>query len=823
MLTMLPAPRRAISPPSSWQHRKVPVTFTRSESSHSASGKFSKRSTSPAASGLSTFSLSAALLTSTSMPPQRSSTASRSAWTDSGRVMSAAQAKGVAGAPAVTAAAATGASSRATASQAAASRSVTTTRAPAAASARQWRRPSKPAAPVTTATRPAREKAAIALAPSARVPSIAVPGSIAPATAPSAPAPAFAITGSIAPAPSARVPSIALLGPRRHARLEVEAGGAPEDRLDRLAAQPAAHVAGGNRVAQHRQRLAPGAERVLDVGVGVRERQVVEAAPQHAAADQLLLRQRLHLQRVARLGVEGDHGAAAVADAARVVEPELGGQGVVAGLHLVALALELLGNAMGAQLADGRLGGGQRQRLAAEGGEEEHPLVELRHDVAAAGHHRQRHAVGDRLRETGEVGTHRETLLRAAQRQAETGPHLVEDQQRPDLVADPPQLGEEAVARLLEGHRLEDDAGGLVVDRVHDRRQVVVAEGGGQLRHRPRDAGVAVGDPDVPVVPAVVAAAEHAIAAGEGARRPHRRGGRVAAGLAVAHRLGPRHQLAHQLGDLDFQRMHQREGDAVRELLPDGGVDRLVGVAERQRPDAHLEVDVLVAVDVPDVAALAARQILRGDAAHVLAGPLGEGLGAGRDQSLGAGVPGVRSGNVGERVAVTERFGHRHPLPAGWERPPGWSTRVWSRIDSAPSSPMAPNTLPAMAGPVKPSCASTSGSRAGLNQCSPSDIDCRRQDTPWRTITSATIEYKPPVWKWYYTATSKRERRAAASTAASSTGFKLRMLSTAAGTPHSSSTRRAATTSRSRKPEGSSVTPPPAPGAPSSARPPSHR
>src|ERR1700687_3918442 len=408
MLTMLPAPRRAISPPSSWQHRKVPVTLTRSESSHSASGKFSKRSTSPAASGLSTFSLSAALLTSTSMPPQRSSTASRSAWTDSGRVMSAAQAKGVAVAPAVTAAATTGASSRAAASQAAASRSVTTTRAPAAASARQWRRPSRPAAPVTTATRPARENAAIAPAPTAPAPSIAVPGTIAPS----------------ARVPSARVPSIALLGPRRHARLEVEAGGAPEDRLDRLAAQPAAHVAGGHRVAQHRQRLAPGAERVLDVGVGVRERQVVEAAPQHAAADQLLLRQRLHLQRIARLGVEGDHRAAAVADAAGVVEPELGGQGVVAGFELVALALELLGHAMGAQLADGRLGGGQRQRLAAEGGEEEHPLVELRHDVAATGHHRQRHAVGDRLREAGEVGAHRETLLRAAQRQAGPGPHL---------------------------------------------------------------------------------------------------------------------------------------------------------------------------------------------------------------------------------------------------------------------------------------------------------------------------------------------------------------------------------------------------------------
>ena len=83
------------------------------------------------------------------------------------------------------------------------------------------------------------------------------------------------------------------------------------------------------------------------------------------------------------------------------------------------------------------------------------------------------------------------------------------------------------------------------------------------------------------------------------ARAPRTRGrGGVAPRLGEADAVGARDHRADQLGHLHLERVHQREGDPASELVPDGLVDGGVGVAERQRPDPHGPVDVLVAVDV---------------------------------------------------------------------------------------------------------------------------------------------------------------------------------------------------------------------------------
>ena len=65
----------------------------------------------------------------------------------------------------------------------------------------------------------------------------------------------------------------------------------------------------------------------------------------------------------------------------------------------------------------------------------------------------------------------------------------------------------------------------------------------------------------------------------------------------------------HQLARADLVLAGQAEADAQPHPLVDGVVDARVAVAQDGRPVAHAEVDVLVVVDVPDPAALAARDV----------------------------------------------------------------------------------------------------------------------------------------------------------------------------------------------------------------------
>src|SRR5262249_52347575 len=74
-----------------------------------------------------------------------------------------------------------------------------------------------------------------------------------------------------------------------------------------------------------------------------------------------------------------------------------------------------------------------------------------------------------------------------------------------------------------------------------------------------------------------------------------------------------------------------RERDAVLELPADRVVDYRIAVAEDERPDPHAPVGVSVAVGVPDLRPLPTNEVLRSNAANVLARSLGQRLRAGRD------------------------------------------------------------------------------------------------------------------------------------------------------------------------------------------------
>src|SRR5207247_1488993 len=64
-------------------------------------------------------------------------------------------------------------------------------------------------------------------------------------------------------------------------------------------------------------------------------------------------------------------------------------------------------------------------------------------------------------------------------------------------------------------------------------------------------------------------------------------------------------QLLDQLHRPDLVLAREGEADTLAHLLVDVVVDALVAMAEDDRPIPHPQVDVLVAIDVPDSAALA--------------------------------------------------------------------------------------------------------------------------------------------------------------------------------------------------------------------------
>ncbi len=250
---------------------------------------------------------------------------------------------------------------------------------------------------------------------------------------------------------------------------------------------------------------------------------------------------------------------------------------------------------------------------------------EVGHHVGAAAEGRRREAAAHDLAEGQQVG--RPALVRGLQavparlRHAEAGHHLVGDEQRAVLPAEPGQAAVEAGQRRDDAHvagrGLGDHAGDLagvgpegrldggeVVVRQHDgvaglgagdARGVRQAEGG--------EAGTGGGQQRVHV--AVVAAGElHDLGpAGEAPGQPDRRHGGLGAGGDQADLLDRGDPGDDLLGQLDLALPGRAEGGAAGDRFPYRVQDGGVRVAEDHRTPRADQVDVLAAVGVGQVGA----------------------------------------------------------------------------------------------------------------------------------------------------------------------------------------------------------------------------
>jgi hypothetical protein len=184
------------------------------------------------------------------------------------------------------------------------------------------------------------------------------------------------------------------------------------------------------------------------------------------------------------------------------------------------------------------------------------------------------------------------------------------------------QEPEETLARRdhphVRRHRLRQQRRGLVLgERPGDRVPVVPGHDDGAGRLRRGDAGgrrdaqgrhprAALGEQPVGV--AVVGAREldHHLAAGRGAGQADGAHRRLGSGAGHPDHLDRGEARGDLLSQLDLA----RRGGPVAGAAPGGRLDRLdhvrVGVAEDQRPPGADPVHVAVAVDVDEMAALAA-------------------------------------------------------------------------------------------------------------------------------------------------------------------------------------------------------------------------
>ena len=86
----------------------------------------------------------------------------------------------------------------------------------------------------------------------------------------------------------------------------------------------------------------------------------------------------------------------------------------------------------------------------------------------------------------------------------------------------------------------------------------------------------------------------------ERASRPEGHHRRLGATGHEAHLLDARHEPRDRLGELDLERRRDREARAVPHRLATASIEPLGRMAEEVRPEAHDQVDVLVAVDVDE-------------------------------------------------------------------------------------------------------------------------------------------------------------------------------------------------------------------------------
>ena len=264
-------------------------------------------------------------------------------------------------------------------------------------------------------------------------------------------------------------------------------------------------------------------------------------------------------------------------------------------------------------------------RLRGAGGN----LLDHPHHLGAAAEGADRHSATDALGQADHVRLDPEVLGGAAIGDHHPGLHLVEDEDCAVVGGQLAQPLQEAGLRWhhpdVELHRLDDDRGDLTAVAFQDGGHQIglVERRDDRLRQaaggHPGGGGHAVGGVDRAhrltvgldadqqlVVVAVVAALEldDLGAPGEATRHPQGVHGGLGPGVAEAHGIDPEAalQLLRQ-GDSVLGR--EGEAGAIRHPALQGlGQDRM-GVAGGKHPEGHVEVDVLVAIGIPDARAAA--------------------------------------------------------------------------------------------------------------------------------------------------------------------------------------------------------------------------
>ena len=205
---------------------------------------------------------------------------------------------------------------------------------------------------------------------------------------------------------------------------------------------------------------------------------------------------------------------------------------------------------------------------------------------------------------------------------AEAGDDLVEHQRGALVLGDGAQLLQEVLGpqrRMAALHRLHHDSRDVVavgLDPLQGLRIAVAQHrhvGDGlrrdARRHRQRAGrGTTAGLHQHLVELAVIVVVEdhNALAPGDGPGHAHRRHHGFRAGVAEGDALVARH-LRHQCRDLAGQRRLRPDREAFLQLRGDGGGDEVGRMAEHGLAVAVHQVDVFVAVDVPDLRSLGAR------------------------------------------------------------------------------------------------------------------------------------------------------------------------------------------------------------------------
>jgi hypothetical protein len=253
------------------------------------------------------------------------------------------------------------------------------------------------------------------------------------------------------------------------------------------------------------------------------------------------------------------------------------------------------------------------------------------HHLLGQGDGRHREAVAHRLGVGGDIGDHTERSDGAVDAEPEPGLDLVEDQHHFVLVAQ--------ATNRLEETGLGKDAEEVARHRFHDHRcqfvAVVVEEFAEQLdvvvRQGPDVAPDPVGDArrgldwerakpgaevggrgtrrgeEHVVVGSVIGTLEleDEVTRPPSSRQPNRMHGRLGAGVGEPEGSRPAEHLDHLLGRLDLDALGHGEHGAgrcrPRNRLGDVGVS----VTQDHRAETELEVDVILAVHVDDVAGVA--------------------------------------------------------------------------------------------------------------------------------------------------------------------------------------------------------------------------